>query len=799
MKERGEAMKKMIGAMKRVLHGGVFLLASTICLAALADDAYLANSDAYRISSFTNSANWCIGSTSGAQLGPAGAAIDSSYDYIVSNSKTLRTPTSSAAFGGNSLTVNSGCTLALCAGTAGCEYTFPGNGLTIMGFFVSWGGRNPVVKGCVTIPAGARVEMYDNTSSSSIGFDCSLSGQSSSTIWAYGYQNNICTVRFKGSTLSGYSGSIVCCTQDYAHRNVAPVQAQATTISIGTVETAASVTIHPYCTITAESAGDIVSLTSLDMKTNSTIAVVYDKLSKTASCIKVTNTLTHNEGPVKIAFEPNPTFNSWPDEEIVPDLPILKAPAGVTLSTNDFVLVTSAQFPAYDLSVKTPEETEDGLWALCVHQCGKVVRQTGTDSNTSKDTSSFVSGANWADNTLPSVTNSYLSEGGQQRAYGSVFPGRVLARIRGSLTLQVANVEIGDFRIIGSADEGMTIYNFAGNEATLSGHLHLVSANNFARLAGHGGTLTVASEIDGPGRMNIRWSNNGTPPAASKRVCTVKLLGMNDCFTGKIWADHISGYTMSDEVYHCVLQFADGRSLGGAMPSWAYNGHTLGDYLYLTPLATTTLERENCGIFVDGFARVVCNDGITFTVKEKTTWNGELKKLGAGTLAWGGDEPYFTTNGGTTPVADKNRLIIAEGTLKPCSSEAFQGLEVVISNGTDIAMDVPASATDGNIGQYGMRNTNYSTPFTLPTGGVTVRFEDAAGHALGLAGNRVREVAILTVSSAAAASVRGKLNISPLVHSDRRRFAMVPFERDNGDNSVTFGVKLVRSMSISFR
>ena len=796
MKEKGEAMKKMIGAMKRVLHGGVFLLASTICLAALADDAYLANGDAYRISSFTNSANWCIGSTSGAQLGPAGAAIDSSYDYIVSDSKTLRTPTSSATFGGKSLTVNSGCTLALCAGTAGCEYTFPGNGLTIMGFFVSWGGRNPVVKGCVTIPAGARVEMYDNNSSSSIGFDCSLSGQSSSTIWAYGYQNNKCTVRFKGSTLSGYSGSIVGCTQDYNHRNYAPVPDQATTLSIGTVETSANVTIHPYCTITAESAGDVVSLASLEMKADTTIAVVYDKSSKTASCIKVTGTFTHNEGPVKIAFEPNPTFGSWPESEIVPELPILKAPAGVTLSTNDFVLVTSAQFPAYDLSVKT---TEDGLSSLCVHQCGKVVWQTGTDSNQSSATSSFLSGTNWDDNTLPSVTNSYYSEGGQQRAYGSVFPGRVLARQRGSLTLQLSSVEIGDFRIIGSSTDGMYIYNFSGNEATLSGHLHLISADNFTRLCGHGGTLTVASEVDGPGRMNIRWSNNGTTPGASKRVCTVKLLGTNVCYTGKIWADHVSGYTMSDDGYHCVLSFADGRSLGGAMPSWAYNGHTLGDYLYLSPLATTTLERENCGIFVDGVARVVCNDGITLTVKERTTWNGELKKLGAGTLAWGGDAPYFTTDGGTTPVANKNLFIIAEGTLKPCSSEAFQGLEVVISNGTDIVMDVPTSTTDGDIGQYGMRNTKYSTPFTLPAGGVTVRLEDAAGHALGIAGNKVREVAILTVSSDAAASVRGKLNVRPLVHSNRRRFALMPFERDNGDNSVTFGVKLVRSMSISFR
>lgn len=780
--------RKALGASRNMLQHGVALLAATTCLAALADEAYLAKSDANRTSSYTNSVNWLKGSTSGDPLGPAGAAIDSGYDYIVANGKTLRTPTSSATFGGNSLTVNSGCTLALCAGGSGCEYTFPGAGLTLNGNLASLWANNPVIKGNVTIPAGARVEMYDNHSTSAIGFDCSLSGQSTSTMWAYGYPDTKCTVRFKGSTLSGYSGSIVGCTQSYNNRNTAPVPAQATTISIGTVVTPASVTIHPYCTITAESAGDVISLASLEMKADTTIAVVYDKSSKTASCIKVTNTLTHNEGPVKIAFEPNPTFNSWPDEEIVPELPILKAPAGVTLSTNDFVLVTSAQFPAYDLSVKTPEETDDGLWTLCVHQCGKVVRQTGTDSTSSRDTSSFVSGANWADNTLPSVTNSYLSEGGQQRAYGSVFPGRVLARMRGALSLQGANVEIDDFRIIGTAEDGMIIYNFAGNEATLSGHLHLLSVNNYARLCGHGGTLTIASEIDGPGRMNIRWSNHATPPSNSKKVCTVKLLGMNDYYTGKIWADHVTSsskdgttytYTMSDEGYHCVLQFADGRSLGGAMPSWAYNGHTLGDYLYLTPLATTTLERENCGIFVDGFARVVCNDGITFTVKEKTTWNGELKKLGAGTLAWGGAAPSFTTDGGTTPVADKNSLIIAEGTLQPASSEAFRGVAVTIAEGARIGVEVQADATSDLV-KYGMDLRPAGSSLTIEAASLT----PVVSVPTGVRGTLT--AAICTVSSEAAETMRGKLNTSsyPPVGS----VCIQGFERPNDDGSVTFGV-----------
>ena len=760
--------RKALGVSKRMLQHGIVLLCAAACFAALADEAYLAKSDANRTSSYTNSVNWLKGSTSGNPLGPAGAAIDSEYDYIVPKNTTLRTPTTSATFGGKSLTVNSGGVLSLCAGGAGCEYTFSGVGLIQKGSLVSLWANNPVVKGNVTIPANARVEMYDNNASSSIGFDCSLSGQSSSTLWAYGYNDTKCTVRFKGSTLSGYSGSIVCCTQDYAHRNTAPVPAQATTLSIGTVETSASVTIHPYCTITAESAGDVVSLASLEMKTNSTMTVAYSKSSKTASCIKVIGTFTHNEGPVKIDVTGNGATSDceWPDSE----LPILKAPAGITLSANDFVVV--AAWPAYDLSVRT---AEDGLSTLFIRQHGNVIIQESADVLNQKDTSSFCSGDKWKGGNIPDQYNCYYSAQGTQRAYGSPFPGYVFARQSGILALQLSNVRIDDFRIIGSATDGMGIYAYY-NGATLEGRLHLVSGNNYTRLAGHQGTLTIASEIDGPGRIQIYGKTE------SKSIVTVRITNTNDLFTGWIESAVKSGNTPSDSV-HSILEFVDGRSLGGAMSPWTYNGHTFNAYTYFTPLATTTLERENCGIFVDGFARIVCNDGITLTVKEKTTWNGELKKLGAGTLAWGGAAPSFTTDGGTTPVADKNLLVIAEGTLRPASSEAFRGVAVTIADGAGIGVEVQADDTT-DLAQYGMDLRPAGSSLTIDAATLTPSVSVPAGF------RKSVTVAICTVPAEVAASVRGKLDTSsyPPVGS----VCMQGFERTNGDGSVTFGVTVRR-------
>ena len=759
-----------------ILQLGVFVSVIVTGLAAFAENAYLAANDASGATSLTNCINWRIGSVSGSPLGTAADPIKSGYDYIVPAKTSLRSPTVNTTFGGDSLTIEG--TFSLHAGTEGCEYAFPNGGLTIKGILYSWGGNNPVVKGKVTIPAGAKAHVSDSRVDSSIRFDCTFLGYETSTLWAHGYDTNrTCKIRFVDDALKDYSGQIVCCTRTYVNRNGEPWPAAGVTLSSGTVTSPARVTIYPYCTMTAESADDVVSVAELVMKTNSSISVVYDKSSKTASCIKVSGTFTHDEGPVKIAFEPNPTLGTWPDSEIVPELPILKAPSGVTLSTNDFVLVTSAQFPIYELYVKT---TDDGLSTLCVHQVGKVITQSG-EGTTSSD-SSFVAGKYWSDGQLPNSSNCYYSAEATQRAFG-VFPGRVLARQSGYVYLKAQTVRIDDFRIIGNSPNnnnyGVRIYaNYgAPNEMSLEGRLRLMSENNYASLYGNGQTFAVASEIDGPGKLRIVWS---------KSPSIVKLLAVNDSFAGKIDSECSDA---SDEKYN-VLQFADGRSLGGAMPSWTYDGHKFNAYTHFVPLASTTLERENCGIYVADYARIVCNEGITLTVKERVTWNGEIKKLGAGTLAWGGEAPYFTTNGGTTPVANKNKLVVAEGALRAASSEAFRGVAVTIADGATLAVDVQTDA-ESDLARYGMDLRPSGSSLAIEASSIRPVVSVPAGM------QKPKQAAICTVSAEAAAALRGKFGVP--VASSGVYGQPVVFERANDDGSVTFGIEFQRGFRIIFR
>ena len=783
IKHRMRSKKSLQKTKVSILQLGVFVSIIVAGVAAFAENAYLAVTDNSGYTSFTNCVNWRIGSASGRPLGTAADPVKLGYDYIVPGGKTLRTPIRDTSFGGDSLMVEGNGTFALCAQKVDCEYTFPGNGLFLKGYLYNWrgnsNGADPIIKGKVTVPANTTAQVSVNNSTDSIRFDCAFSGESTSMLWAYGYQpGRTCKIRFVGETLKDYSGQIVCCSHKYADRDNAPDPTSGATLSSGTVTSLAKVTINPYCTITAESAGDVVSVAELVMKTNSTISVVYDKSSKTASCIKVSGTFTHDEGPVKIAFEPNPTLGTWPDSEIVPELSILKAPSGVTLSTNNFVLVTSAQFPVYELYVRT---TEDGLSTLCVHQVGKVIQQASDDPSATAG-SSFVSGDTWDGGELPNVSNCYYSVK-TQRAYGNpcVFLGRALARISGQLSLKVANVRIDDFRIVGNHanDYGVKIYadNSSLTEMTLEGRLRLMSINNYASLYGHGRTFAVASEIDGPGKLRLILSNGAS---------TVKLLAMNDFFTGKIEAECANA---SDNL-HNVLQFADGRSLGGAMSSWTYDGHTFNAYTYFVPLASTTLERENCGIYVADYARIVCNEGITLTVKERVTWNGEIKKLGAGTLAWGGEEPYFTTDGGTTPVANMNKLVIAEGALRAASSEAFHGVAVTVADGATLAVDVQAD-TESDLARYGMDLRPSGSSLAIEASSIRPVVSVPAGM------QKPKQAAICTVSAEAAAALRGKFGVP--VASSGAYGQPVVFERANDDGSVTFGIEFQRGFRIIFR
>ena len=379
--------------------------------------------DAWLNSSWTNAYSWADSET-GERLGAVGAAIPADYDYLVADTRTCRTPLQTATFPGKSLTIgelgDNGTVgnLTLYPGTTGVRYTFAGEGLTLVrGRLQNLAGRNPHLTGNIKVvaPASAPFWLNDHSKDSALWFeDAVFSGEADAGVqiatWDAINQNNIWTAtnttcHFAGDMLKDFKGEIICSqfvklehlTNDTFHA----------TLSSGTVETPARVTLYPYGIIQAEAATDVVSVAALTVKNKGCIGVTYDNALKTGSCIVVRNTFTP-EGKVTIRFSPGFRYATT-SAQFVPEFPVFKAPAGTTLDLDDFVLESDCLFPDYDLRVGTDGE---GLPTLYLGQAGQVVVQSQKDSNSNdqynyKNYGTFFSGNHWSDGLPPDSTNFY--------------------------------------------------------------------------------------------------------------------------------------------------------------------------------------------------------------------------------------------------------------------------------------------------------------------------------------------------------------------------------------------------------
>ena len=782
------------------------MLIGTAAMSAYAGGmARINTTDAYLNSSWTNAYMWTDSET-GNRLGNRGAAIPTDYDYLVANSRTCRTPLQPATFPGKSLTVGelgdngAAGNLTLYPGTTGVRYTFAGEGLTLVrGRLQNLAGRNPRLAGNikVTAPASAPFWLNDHSAGSALWFeDAVFSGEADAGVqiatWDAINQYNFWTAtnttcHFAGDMLKDFKGEIICSqfvklehhTNDTFHA----------TLSSGTVETPARVTLYPYGVIKAEAATDVVSVASLTVKDKGCIGVTYDDTLKTGSCIVVRNTFTR-EGKVTIRFSPGFRY-ATDSTQFVPEFPVLKVPAGTTLNLDDFVLDSTCLFPDYDLRVGTDGE---GLPTLYLGQTGQVVVQSQKDSNSNdqynyKNYGTFFSGNHWSDGLPPDPTNFYYSTL-EMRSYDPakpdpvLFGGRVLARNGGPFELQTGNnavTHIADLRFVGESHG--VIYDYASTPRRLTGRIRCWFGADDRQLIVYGNDarfLDIASDIEGWGIISAKLTNSKTS--------WVRLSGNNTNFTGTIRVE--SDKSGTGENFHLEFSCPDERSLGGPMPKWTYNGHAFRHHSVFTPDGTMTLNRKNCGLYLEGTATFNVTNG-TLTVLERMAWRGHLTKKGTGTFALGGERPTFVTSTSYTPVADTNVLIVAEGSLKPLSAAAFDGVAVTMASGTSLALDVPANFT-ADIGKYGMALTNALAGLTLPAEGVTVTLANPSGAAL-----RSCVVPICTVATTAADALDGKFNCAS-GHPFAGYSATIT-RTDNSDGTTTFGVALVRGTTLFIR
>lgn len=319
-----------------------------------------------------------------------------------------------------------------------------------------------------------------------------------------------------------------------------------------------------------------------------------------------------------------------------------------------------------------------------------------------------------------------------------------------------ADADYYSARTIRTATENNLVSHFAGHQLTLAGNLTLkseadcprmriynpdntanpVSFNSCGLLTNRvfGGTIelvnplrlyganwgsvnsqiprynVIASELCGSGQLQVQTYGGNPTDDPQSQPSYFELAHANPNFSGNIWISAYSGSPASNERQTGILVIRDPLALGRMT---TYNTYSLSieQWGALRTCATMTLDDANRGIAVYK-GRFIVDEGTTLTIKNRVTMKGTFKKLGGGTLSLGG-LLCFDNGGTTTPPAGttSNKLVVAEGALKPVYTNSLNGLEITFKPGT--ALELDAATADAPTRQYGLLNVKWHTPFVF--------------------------------------------------------------------------------------
>ena len=729
-------------------------------------------------SSFTNSAFWSL-TKDVRPIAYDDSFHDSTVDYYLSNGHVCRVPRlATSEWKGKSLHVGSqaegkNATLAFCSiSPTPTMTTFHNDGLVLeRGKVSQFNSALAIVLGPVRVAstqANKMVSTINNIITTAgdnarrIGLDFQGPVTGAATAWwtlstQTSYSGNgdltsdtgVSSYRF--SDLTNYFGTLEAREfSDYSEKKTK--ERHVRIISAGDI--GGTVLLRRRTILEPDTPQADMNVGNLTLEPESILALNYDKTSGKSAVITVTNALTVSR-PVQVIAAYGITI----DYADAFDVPLLKAPRGVALNAADFTIHDyndTTPPPAYDAfnHVDMHVETDaDGLSTLYVRKYPRI-NLTSADGN--KVAVSFAKEGSlpnkWSDGQWPHSDGDYYVDGVALRTPtgSNTFAGHALTLNGGaSLTGRGKVVAVDDLRLLNSAiltdyatgdsgDGANALNPFApGGTLCYRGRIRVrnsgfTGGSDRVRVqVSIGRYIRIDSEISGRGRIDVRgYSENS---ADSPRVGWVEFANMNTNWLGctRIYCDASTnatyGVAMPSWTQFPKFALNDPRNLGGSFTNFVYNALQLECYAQLWPRATMTLDDASRGIYVNGTGRFLVSN-VTFTVKERITYNGELIKEGPGRLRLGGSlDPRFSASGATTPTAGKNKLTVMSGTLEPLSDCVFNGVAVTFSNDTAVALNV-ANTTTAGVGLYGMLNLNGGS-ISVPEGSVRVVIENAGSSA----------------------------------------------------------------------
>lgn len=304
--------------------------------------------------------------------------------------------------------------------------------------------------------------------------------------------------------------------------------------------------------------------------------------------------------------------------------------------------------------------------------------------------------------------------------------------------------------------------------------------------------LYLYCEIKGEGNLKFDGKSNNASPYG-----TAVLSGTNVCYGGRITVttpvyagnkDNPATPNPDDGIVtRCCVK--DGRALGGryTKDDNAYCAITIQNYSKLYTDRSISIDEPTRGVFVDNGALFEVPDGECLAINSSITYNGELRKLGGGTLALGARALFVDGKVETNPQDGKNILSVRAGAVKPVNPQSTDGLAMEFMEGASLVL--PAN---GTLGFLSVRDGSAIVADTL-SGKVPVSFDLADFDVSGA----TFTIPVATVKEEAAQAVAAKLAPQSKVGKNRLQKIEVV---SNGDETATIRAKYVfKAFSITIR
>ena len=482
----------------------------------------------------------------------------------------------------------------------------------------------------------------------------------------------------------------------------------------------------------------------------------------------------------------------------VAELPVLVAPATSAFSEADFSLERTSKCLNEDMRlVVRADGTTRTLYLVqtpIIMQIAKYGHEGIRDFRNFDDAlSSMTNATHWSDLREPHADAIYLSNMDLCTPYEPevdfTFPGQALVfNANANFVMRAASFTVPEFRVIGNKNilgsQGMGWKTMRINSRfdLRNGTLYIQAYNNHC--------IVLNGDISGNGNITLEGTTSTSYPRGDYELC-----GCNTNFTGKITVKQSTTLDCSMDNFQRLF-VNDGRNLGGKMASFDPRALTLENFSQIrvtNALCTVVLaDGLNRGVYIHQIGRFNIDRDAKIDVCQPILLSGALVKEGEGELILRKGLKHEATDGGAqtdVPRAGSNLVQVTSGLITVRHADALAGAAVSLSKST--GLKIAYSGTDDDLARYGIRDTTTDTPFALAAdfGGKLPLTIDVSALSAPTSGELV--LGLVTVSDAAAATVRNMLaeryRLWPGVRSERIEL------HDAATRTTTFAVKSYRS------